>query len=29
MAKHSGQDKKDEFEISLKGKDVPALAVGL
>ena len=27
MAKHSGQDKKDEFEISLKGKDVPALTL--
>jgi uncharacterized protein with von Willebrand factor type A (vWA) domain len=27
MAKQSGQDKKDEFEISLKGKDVPALTL--
>ena len=27
MAKHSGQDKKDEFELSLKGKDVPALTL--
>lgn len=27
MANHSGQDKKDEFELSLKGKDVPALTL--
>ena len=27
MAKHSGQDKKDEFELSLKGKDIPALTL--
>ena len=27
MAKNSGQDKKDQFEVSLRGKDVPALTL--